>query len=161
MINWAEITRPPGCRERAVAARILLHKQLLLQVEGGPGEQLKGQPWEHAEESEFSAGLKLLKLDCSSVAGGFLIKAKAPVPRSPLVSGVKTTSPRGVVFQCHPLTSRILFTNPDRNLRRVGAFRAAPIVSQKKKRNKKIPVSGYGKWKSPEHKPLSLHPTRL
>lgn len=33
----------------------------------------------------------------------FLIKAKAPVPYS-LISGVKTNSPGGVVFQCHPLT---------------------------------------------------------
>lgn len=33
----------------------------------------------------------------------FLLKAKALVPYS-LISGVKTNSPGGVVFQCHPLT---------------------------------------------------------
>jgi len=103
VINWAEITRPPGWREQAIISQILLHNQLLLQVEGGEGDRLQGQPWEHAEGSEFSARLKLLELDCSSVAGVLLIKAKVPVPYS-FISGVKTNSPGGVVFQCHPLT---------------------------------------------------------
>lgn len=103
MINWAEITRSPGWREQAVISQILLHNQLLLQVEGGWGDQLQGQPWEHAEGSKFSARLKLLELDWSSVAGVFLIKAKALVPYSS-ISGVKTNSPGRVVFQYHPLT---------------------------------------------------------